>query len=97
MSKKTKTITPLIKKDNIKIDCNHTTYLASMQVIAEDKKGLFAYIAKVFDDFGVEIESAKLSSIKGIAKDLFLIEKNGNFCANQDDIIKALSLSEEQE
>ena len=95
MSKKTKTITPLIKKENIIINCNHSTYLASMHVIAEDRKGLFAYIAKVFDDFEVEIESAKLSSIKNIAKDLFLIEKNGNFCVNQDEIVKALSLREE--
>lgn len=96
MSKKTTTITPLIKKSNIKIDCNHTTYLASMHVKAEDRKGLFAYIAKVFDDFEVEIESAKLSSIKGIAKDLFLIEKNGNFCGNQEEIIKELSINEER-
>ncbi|MGB6327761.1 MAG: HD domain-containing protein [Halarcobacter sp.] len=94
MSKETKTITPLIKKNNITINCNHTTYLASMQVVAEDKKGLFAYIAKVFDNFEVEIESAKLSSIRGIAKDLFLIEKDGNFCSNQDEIIKELCLNE---
>ncbi|PLY06469.1 MAG: protein-PII uridylyltransferase [Arcobacter sp.] len=95
MTKKTKVIVPTIKKENITIDCNHTTYLASMQVMAEDRKGLFAYIAKVFDDFEVEIESAKLSSIKGIAKDLFLIEKNGNFCVNQDEIIEQLSLKDE--
>ena len=95
MNQKPKIIIPTIKKKNINIDCNHTTYLAMMQVVAEDRKGLFAYIAKVFDDFGIEIESAKLSSIKGIAKDLFLIEKNGSFCINQNDIIEQLSLKDE--
>ena len=60
-------------------------YLAS--IVAKDQKGLFAYIAKIFDDFNIEIESAKLHTIKGYAKDLLLIEKNGNFCGNQDDII----------
>ncbi|WP_320035203.1 HD domain-containing protein [Halarcobacter sp.] len=90
MTKKTKLNIPIIKKDGITIDCNHTTYLASMQVIAKDQKGLLAYIAKVFDDYGIEIETAKLSSIKNKAKDLFLIEKNGNFCAKQEQIIENL-------
>jgi [protein-PII] uridylyltransferase len=90
MTRKTKLLSPEIKKENITIDCNHSAYLASMHVVAKDQKGLFAYIAKVFDDFEVEIESAKLSSMKKVANDLFLIEKNGNFCANQDKIIESL-------
>lgn len=96
MSKKTKLLAPKIKKENITIDCNHSAYLASLQVVARDQKGLFAYIAKVFDDFEVEIESAKLSSMKKIAKDLFLIEKNGSFCTNQDKIIDAMCVEEEK-
>ncbi len=83
MSKKTKLLTPIIKKEGIEIDSNHTTYLASMNVRAEDQKGLLAYIAKVFDDYGIEIETAKLSSIKGKAQDLFLIEKMGIFVQNK--------------
>lgn len=90
MTRKTKLLSPEIKKENITIDCNHSAYLASMHVVAKDQKGLFAYIAKVFDDFEVEIESAKLSSMKKVANDLFLIEKDGNFCANQDKIIESL-------
>ncbi len=95
MSKKTKLLTPEIEKKGIEINCNHTTYLASMQVTAKDQKGLFAYIANVFDEYGIEIETAKVSSIKGMAKDLFLIEKNGNFCGKQDDIIESLSTNKE--
>jgi [protein-PII] uridylyltransferase len=92
MSKTTNLLTPIIKKENIKIDTNHTTYLASMHIVAKDQKGLFAYIAKIFDDFNVEIESAKLHTSKGYAKDLLLIEKNGSFCAMQDDIVDLMCI-----
>ena len=94
MTKTTKLKTPIIKREDIQINCNHTAYLASMNVVAKDQKGLFAYIAKVFDDFNVEIESAKLHTIKGMARDLFLIEKNGSFCSNQDEIISLLCKEE---
>jgi [protein-PII] uridylyltransferase len=94
MSKTTPTKTPLIRKDDIKIDCNHTAYLASMQIIAKDQKGLFAYIARIFDDFNVEIESAKLHTLNGYARDLILIEKNGNFCSKQEEIIDLICISD---
>ena len=90
MEKSTKLIIPEVKEEEIDIDCNHTTYLASMKVKTKDQKGLLAYIAKIFDDFGVEIESAKLYTSRGKARDLFLIEKNGNFCVNADKITELL-------
>ena len=97
MTKKVKSVTPKIEKKNISIDCNHTTYLASMQVVAPDQRGLLAHIARVFDDFDVEVESAKLTAKKGIAKNLILIEKNGNFCINQDQITDLLCVKEKAE
>lgn len=90
MTKKTKLKRPNIKKEEILIDCNHTQYLAEMKVKTADQQGLFAYISKVFDDFGIEIESAKMYSSRGKVRDLFLIEKNGNFCPNQDEIVSLL-------
>lgn len=97
MTKTTKLNTPIIKKEDISIDCNHTAYLASMHIKAKDQKGLFAYIAKIFDDFNVEIESAKLHTLKGYARDLILIEKNGNFCSNQDEIVDLICAKEKEE
>lgn len=94
MSKTTKLITPVIKEENIKINCNHTTYLASMQIKAKDQKGLFAFMAKIFDDFGIEIETAKLHTLKGYARDLLLIEKNGNFCSKQEEIVNLICSKE---
>ena len=97
MKKTTKLLTPIIKEENIKINCNHTTYLASMQIKAKDQKGLFAYIAKIFDDFGIEIETAKLHTLKGYARDLLLIEKNGNFCSKQEEIINLMCAKDKAE
>ncbi|MDD2640000.1 MAG: HD domain-containing protein [Arcobacteraceae bacterium] len=87
MSKTTKLLVPEIYKEEIQIDCNHTQYLASMKVKTKDQKGLLAYIAKIFDDFNIEIESAKIYTSRGKARDLFLIEKNGNFCVNAEEIV----------
>ena len=81
---------PRIKRNEILIDCNHTQYLAQMKVKTKDQKGLFAYIAKVFDQFSIEIESAKIYSSRGKVRDLFLIEKNGNFCPMQEEITDLL-------
>lgn len=87
MSRTTKLVTPVIKKENVTVNCNHTAYLASMQIREKDQKGLFAYIARIFDDFGIDIESAKIHTHKNLARDLILIEKNGNFCSKQDEIL----------
>ena len=58
------------------------------------KNSFFAYISKIFDDFEIEIESAKIYTSRGKTRDLFLIEKNGNFCPNQDKILEALCENE---
>jgi len=87
MNKKTTLKKPKIKRSEVLVDCNHTQYLAEMKVKTNDQRGLFAYISKIFDEFGIEIESAKIYTSRGKARDMFLIEKNGNFCPNQDHIL----------
>lgn len=82
---------PLILRDDIKIDCDHRDDLAQVKIETKDQKGLFAYIAQVFDDFKIEIESAKIHSIRGKVNDLILIEKNGQFCSNQEKILELLT------
>lgn len=90
-----KTITlkkPIIHRQNIKIDCDHSEGIASMKIKTKVQQGLFAYIAKVFDDFGIEVESSTLTTSKGVARDLLLIEKNGNFCKNQEKILNLICI-----
>ncbi|WP_198306096.1 HD domain-containing protein [Arcobacter vandammei] len=91
MSKSINLKKPMILKNDIKIDLNHSDTLASMKINTKDQKGLFAYIAKVFDDYNIDIESAKLITTKGFTKDLLLIEKNKNFHQNIATILEILT------
>ncbi len=91
MSKRFNHKKPIIQREDIKIDCNHRDELAQVKIETKDQKGLFAYVAQVFDDFQIEIESAKIHSIRGKVNDLILIEKNGNFCVNQEKILELLT------
>jgi [protein-PII] uridylyltransferase len=91
MTKNIKLKKPLIKKEEITINCDHTDELAQFKISTNDQKGLFSYIAKVFDDFGIEINTAKIQSNKGKANDMLLISKNGNFCMNEEKIVEMLT------
>ncbi|WP_281951132.1 HD domain-containing protein [Nitrosophilus kaiyonis] len=91
MNKKIKLKKPQIKKEEIKIDCDHSKTYASMFLNTKNQKGLLAFIAALFDQYGIDIATAKVHTIKNRAKDLFLIEKNGNFCNNKENIIKILT------
>ena len=86
-------IKPTIHKDEIEIDCNHSREYASMKVRTKDQKGLLAYIIDTFDRYGIDIASAKIHTLKSRVNDLFLIEKNGNFCHNIELITKELTES----
>jgi len=82
---------PTIKLDEITIDCEHSRDYATMKLRTRDQKGLLAYIAHLFDELGIDIASAKIHTIKRRVNDMFLIEKDGNFCHNTKTIIKKLT------
>ncbi len=81
---------PYILKNEVEIECNHTQYLASLRIKSKNQKGLLAFITKILDDFSIEIRSAKLYISRGKVRNLFLIEKNGNFCINAEEITNTL-------
>ena len=91
MSKTLNLKKPIIAKDEIFINCDHTDELAQFTIHTKDQKGLFSYIARAFDEFGIEIHSAKIQSNKGKVNDMLLISKNGNFCKNKDKIVELLT------
>ncbi len=82
---------PEIHNDELVLDCNHSREYAMMKLRTADQPGLLAYIIALFDRLGVDIASAKIHTIKGKVNDLFLIEKNGNFCHNIELIIQKLT------
>jgi len=90
MDKKAFIKKPKILKKEVEVNLEHSETLVQMKINAQDQKGLFSYIAKVFDDFGIDIESAKIHTSKNKTRDMLLIEKNGNFCSKQDEILEKL-------
>ncbi len=90
MNKKIQLNKPVIKENEISLDCEHSNTYARLSINAADQSGLLAYIIKTFDDEAIDIATAKVHTIKNRARDQFLIEKNGNICHNAEKIIDML-------
>jgi len=82
---------PDIKENEVKIDCNHSKEHAMMRINCKDQKGILCYTIAIFDTLSIDITSAKIYTQGKKVNDLFLIEKNGNFCNNTKLIIKELT------
>ncbi|MBE0496188.1 MAG: HD domain-containing protein [Campylobacterales bacterium] len=90
MSKRTTLKQPIILEDELAFDCEHSSTYAQLSLKAKDQQGLMAYIISVFDEWGLDISSAKIQTIKHRARNLFLIEKQGKLCDNKEKIIALL-------
>ena len=80
-----------IYRNEVDIDCEHSQTYAIMHLKSKNQKGLLAYIIDMFDELGIDIVTAKVHTLKNRVRDMFLIEKNGNFCHNTDRIIDKLT------
>jgi len=79
-----------LHRDEITINCDHSKNYANMTIKCQNQEGLMSYLIGIFDRLGVDIISAKIYTHRNQVEDLFLIEKNGNFCTNQELIIDEL-------
>ncbi|HHH20669.1 MAG TPA: HD domain-containing protein, partial [Nitratifractor sp.] len=86
----TQTQKPQIAKEDIIINCTHGIQYAQMKLTTKDQKGLLAHVMNVFEKLDIDIVSAKLFTRKDRTDDLFLVEKNGNFCDNEEFIKEQL-------
>ena len=82
---------PSIRKKDIFIDCEHSRSYALMRLNTQDQRGLIAFLITLFDSLQIDIVTAKIHTQKKLARDLFLMEKDGNFCHNRDTIIEKLT------
>ncbi len=82
---------PLIKREDIDIDCEHSKTYAIMHLRSKNQRGLLAYVIDLFDEMDIDIVTAKVHTLKNRVRDMFLIEKNGNFCHNTEAIIEKLT------
>ncbi|MEA2047143.1 MAG: HD domain-containing protein [Campylobacterota bacterium] len=80
-----------IKEEELTIDCEHTKTNAIMYLNSKNQKGLLAFVIDMFDEMEIEIITAKIHTLKNRVRDMFLIEKNGNFCHNAETVIEKLT------
>ncbi len=90
MNKKIDYKPPKICKKDISVDINHSLTYSKMVLKAKNQKGIIMHIVRIFDEFGIDISTAKISTIKNIARDLFLIQKSRFFSQNYNKIIDAI-------
>lgn len=74
--------------DDVNVDEEHSNTLAKIVLNAKDQKGLFAYIAQLFDFYKIDIETAKIHTEKNKAQDVFLVAKNYDFKENFEKFLK---------
>ncbi|PHS30596.1 MAG: nucleotidyltransferase [Sulfurovum sp.] len=82
---------PIINKNEIYIDLEHSQTYATMHLNTKNQRGLLAFVIDMFDEMEIDIVTAKVHTLKNRARDMFLIEKNGNFCHNVDKIIEKMT------
>jgi len=82
---------PVIKAEEITIDCEHSRAYAQMNIQTSNQRGLIAYIMQVFDALEINIATAKIHSTKTRVRDHFLIEKQNNMCDNAPQLIETLT------
>lgn len=81
---------PSIERKGLTLDCNHSSDYAKMQLVTKNQQGLLAFVIEVFDDFGIDIATAKISTIRQMARDMFLIEKSSGICEKKSKVFKRL-------
>ena len=94
MNKKTRLVKPIILKDEIDLDCEHSMSYAQIHIHTKDQKGLMAYVMSKFDEKGIDIAMAKIQTIKRKTRNLILIEKTLYLCENKDEIVESLTCAE---
>jgi len=88
MSKSTTLCKPIIKENEIKMECEHSKSLIKLTVDTQNQKGMMAYMMSIFDDEGIDVSTAKIQTIKNRARNLFLIEKKIDLCDNKSKILE---------
>ena len=79
------------KKGDFNLDCNHSQNYASLKIKTKDRAGIIATIMNMFDRFDISVEDVKITSVKNIARDLFIIPKETKICEKYPKILEGLT------
>ncbi len=94
MKKKTRLVKPVILRNEVDLDCEHSMTYAQMHIHTKDQKGLMAYVMSKFDEKNIDIAMAKIQTIKRKTRNLILIEKTLYLCENKNKILESLTCAE---
>jgi len=78
--KKFQKINPIIKRDEVKIDCEYSNSYLKLSIHTLNQNGLLAYLFKLFEDEQIDVVSAKTQTFKKRVKDTFLFNRKSPDC-----------------
>ena len=81
-------IKPVILKDELSFELNHSKDYAKLGINAKNQRGLMAYVMGIFKEFDVKIANARIQTIKNRTRNLLLIQKREG--VRYDEILKLL-------
>jgi len=81
----------VIKRDEIKVDCDHSLTHAEINIHTKNQRGLLAYMMYCFEELDINIMAAKIHSSKYKVRDSFLMDKQNNICNNVENILDMLT------
>lgn len=91
MTKKLDLQKPIIKPNEISLECDHSMHYAQLNLNTANQRGLLAYFVQLCDEAGINIATAKIHTNKNMTRDHFLIEKQYKMCDNVKEIIVRLT------
>lgn len=83
-------VKPVILKEELVFDTNHSKDYAKLSINAKDQRGFMAYVMGVLENLDIKITSARIQTIKNRTRNLFLIEKSQKLYAKESEILNLL-------
>ncbi|WP_169777712.1 HD domain-containing protein [Campylobacter mucosalis] len=88
--KKPNVARPIISKDELHYEPNHSKEYARLNINAKDQRGLMAYVMSILQTFSISVANARIQTIKNRTRNLFLISKADDLCYNWQKILNQL-------
>lgn len=77
--------------ESLEMDCDYSLNYGALRVEIEDQKGIVSTILQEFDRYRIWVEDLKISTIRGVASDLFIFSKEGGSCSKIPELLYQLT------
>jgi hypothetical protein len=77
--------------ESLEVDCDYSLNYGALRVEIEDQKGIISTILQEFDRYRIWVEDLKISTIRGVASDLFIFSKEGGSCSKIPELLYQLT------